>query len=138
MSDLASVSRSDPAGSIQMSDLLQSAYDLKQAEEQRAEDSRQALANVVIKICPDKLDRDRRFLERASANELADLIISEVADRLDELEWHRARNLGNGPSAVAPAQSPGGKPAQALTVIGKAEATLREEIEQHQVALRNY
>ena len=138
MSDLASVSRSDPAGSIHMSDLLQSAYDLKQAEEQRAEDSRQALANVVIKICPDKLDRDRRFLERASANELADMIISEVADRLDELEWHRARCLGNGPSAAAPAQSPDGKPAQALTVIGKAEATLREEIEQHQVALRNY
>ena len=138
MSDLASVSRNDPAGSIRMSDLLQSAYDLKQAEEQRAEDSRQALANVVIKICPDKLDRDRRFLERASANELADMIISEVADRLDELEWHRARCLGNGPSAVAPAQSSDGKPAQALTVIGKAETTLREEIEKHQVALRNY
>jgi hypothetical protein len=138
MSDMASVPRNDLAGSIRMSDLLQSAYELKQAAEQRAEDSRQALAKVVIEICPGKLDRDRRFLEKASATELAEMIISEIADQRDELNWHLARSLGNGQSAAVPAQSPGGKPAQALTVIGKVEATLREEIEKSKVALRNY
>ena len=134
----ASAPRNDPVGSIRMSDLLQSAYELKQAAEHRAEDSRQALAKVVIEICPGKLDRDRRFLERASATELAEMIISEIADQLDELNWHRARSLGNGQSAAVPAQATGGKPAQTLTVIGKVEATLREEIEKSKVALRNY
>src|SRR3989304_848074 len=106
MSDMtASAPRNDPAGSIRMSDLLQSAYELKQAAEHRAEDSRQALAKVVIEICPGKLDRDRRFLERASATELAEMIISEIADQVEELNWHRARRLGNGQSAAVPAQA---------------------------------
>src|SRR3972149_3662859 len=66
------------------------------------------------------------------------MIISEIADQLDELNWHRARSLGNGQSAAVPAQATGGKPAQTLTVIGKVEATLREEIENFKVTLRNY
>ena len=126
-------------GRINMSDLLQSAYELKQAEEQRAKQSRQALADVVIRICPEKLDRDRRFLERASANELAEVLISEIADRLDELDWYRARSLGNSQSTAAPAQTAGGRQDQAyLSTLEKEIATLRQEAEDIKGVLRNY
>ena len=66
------------------------------------------------------------------------MIISAIADQRDELNWHRARYLVSGQGAAAPAQATGGKPAQALTVIGKTESLLREDIEKCKDALRNY
>lgn len=118
-------------------DLLQSAYDLKQAADRRTERWRQALVDVAKRLCADKSDQLRRVTETANADTLAQMIITEVADRLDELEWYRAKANG-GQSSAALANVADSQDKARVHTLQQENETLRQEAEGLKATNRNY
>lgn len=119
------------------SDLLQSAYELKQAADQRADRWRQALIEVAKRLCADKSDQLRRVTEATDAKTLAEMIISEVADRLDELEWYKAKANGS-QAGAAPTQPADGQDEARLRRLQQENETLRQETGDLKAANHNF
>lgn len=130
-----------PAGSSARShlgDLLQSAYDLKQAADLRAEQWRRALFEVASRLCANKTDLERRLAETVEADALAQLIISEVADRLDELEWYRVNaGINQSPMPIKAADQPNEPSLQHdLEVLQQEAETLKAAIHTYEIQVQ--
>ena len=118
-------------------ELLQSSYELRLVSERNAEGAREALVKVAKHLCSAKADRERRAIETHDAEGLAQWIIDDVADRLEELEWYRSNN-GNGQSATPPVKAPSGKDDPRVLDLQKQLEARQHEADNLKVANRGY
>lgn len=117
--------------------LLASAYELRQVSERKAEQTREALAKVAKHLCATKADRERRAIETHNAEELAQWIIDDVADRLAELEWYRSSSE-HGPPVPSPARTTVGQVIPQVLDLQKQLEARQREADDLKVANRGY
>lgn len=117
---MADVIQVEPTTTRNLRELLQTSYELRQVSERNAAQTHEALLVVARRLCAAKADRDRRAIDAFNAAELAQWIIDDVADRLEELEWYRTtRADGQRSSTDLPD----------LALLQQQVATLQQEVD---------